>query len=68
MAGTAPAHLGPCCFHNSFANSNSIPRIALVLLYERHFNRKWMSLANILVSKMKEVFGVPEHVCPWKLD
>ena len=68
MTGITPAHLGPCCFHNSFVNSKSMLRIGLALLQNRHFNGKWMSLANILVSKMKEIFGVPEYVCLWKLD
>lgn len=63
MAGNIPSPLEPCYFHNSFVNSKRMTLITLVLFYERHFNKKWITLANILVSKTKEVFGAPENVC-----
>jgi hypothetical protein len=35
MAGNTPSRLEPCCIDNSFVNSKTMPRITLVLFYER---------------------------------
>lgn len=63
IAGNILSPLETCCFHNSFLNSKRTSLITLLLFYERHFYKKWIPLANILLSKKKDVFGAPENVC-----
>jgi hypothetical protein len=68
MAGNTPGHLELCCSRRSFVNSKIMPLITLLLFYERHFNKKSITVARIFVSKTKEVLGAQENACMRKHD